>query len=277
MTAAELTLWEKIKAFNLNHEQSGFTFSDRLARENGWDKDYTLRVIEEYKKFIFLCCISSSGVTPSDPVDQAWHLHLTYTQSYWIDFCKNTLNQEIHHTPTKGGGHEAAKFNGFYTGSIKLYTDKFGVEPPADIWQDNKTRFSDVKFQRVNVGKYRLVRRSIVKTAFYALGIAAAIVIWSILPDYIHNFNAIQTPLLFAGFTIYVGISVYRDKRRQGGNGNGDGCSGGDSGYGDSDGNDTAHSGGHGHGDEHDGGHGCSSGCSGCSSSGCSGCGGGGD
>jgi hypothetical protein len=273
MTAAELNLWEKIKAFNLDDEQSGFKFSDRLARENGWDKEYTQRVIEEYKKFIFLCCISATGVTPSDPVDQAWHLHLTYTQSYWIDFCKNTLNQEIHHTPTKGGNHEAAKFDGFYTGSLKLYTDKFGVEPPADIWQDNQTRFSDVTFQRVNMDEYQLVSRSILKTGLYVMGIAVAIAIWNMLPDYIHDFKTMQTPLLFAGIAIFIAISVYSDQRYKGNNG--DGCSGGDGGCGN--GNNTAHIDGHGHSDGHDGGHGCSSGCSGCSASGCSGCGGGGD
>lgn len=114
MTDKEMELFEKIQAFELDDNSASFKFSERLARENGWSKTYTHRVIDEYKKFIFLCCISDSGVTPSDPVDQAWHLHLTFTKSYWIDFCQNTLGQQIHHNPTKGGDNEREKFKNFY-------------------------------------------------------------------------------------------------------------------------------------------------------------------
>jgi hypothetical protein len=78
MTKEEITLWQKIEAFRLDDPDAGFQFSARLAGENGWSLNYAHRVIEEYKKFIFMCCISPTGVTPSDPVDQAWHLHLTF-------------------------------------------------------------------------------------------------------------------------------------------------------------------------------------------------------
>ncbi|MEE1898493.1 hypothetical protein V1389_09110 [Flavobacterium rakeshii] len=101
MTAPQKELWDKISNFRLDDPDASFTFSARLARENGWTKEYTNSVIEEYRKFIFVCCVSKSSVTPSDPVNQVWHLHLTYTKSYWIDFCKNTLQREIHHKPTK--------------------------------------------------------------------------------------------------------------------------------------------------------------------------------
>jgi len=36
MTSEEVTLWQKIKAFRIDDNQSSFTFSARLARENGW-------------------------------------------------------------------------------------------------------------------------------------------------------------------------------------------------------------------------------------------------
>ncbi|MUV03051.1 hypothetical protein GN157_04950 [Flavobacterium rakeshii] len=101
MTAPQKELWDKISNFRLDDPDASFTFSARLARENGWTKEYTNSVIEEYRKFIFLCCVSKSSATPSDPVNQVWHLHLTYTKSYWINFCKSTLQREIHHNPTK--------------------------------------------------------------------------------------------------------------------------------------------------------------------------------
>lgn len=159
MTTAEIVLWKKIASFRLNHDSSSFQFSHRLARENGWTISYSEKVILEYKKFIFLCCVSQTGVTPSDQVDQAWHLHLTYTQSYWTDLCQNTLAKEIHHTPTKGGHAEGKKFDELYTATLQLYKDKFNTAPLKAIWPDNKKRFSDIHFQRVNLKNYWLLRK----------------------------------------------------------------------------------------------------------------------
>src|SRR5689334_22236102 len=115
MNSTELNLWTKINDFRLDKPGDQFAFSNRVARENGWSKKYTLRVIDEYKKFIYLCCVSEDAVTPSDAVDQVWHLHLTYTKCYWIEFCQETLGKSIHHHPTKGGNEEAKKFNDYYS------------------------------------------------------------------------------------------------------------------------------------------------------------------
>lgn len=69
MTQNENYLWSLIEAFNINGNNAHLTFERRLARENGWGTKYTHRVIEEYKKFIFLCCVGETALTPSDPVD----------------------------------------------------------------------------------------------------------------------------------------------------------------------------------------------------------------
>ncbi|WP_165824111.1 hypothetical protein [Pseudochryseolinea flava] len=42
-------LWFKIKDFELDDPESAYTFSDRLAHENGWSLQYALRAIDEYK------------------------------------------------------------------------------------------------------------------------------------------------------------------------------------------------------------------------------------
>ena len=34
-------------------------------------------------------------IGPSDEVDQAWHLHLVYTRSYWGEFCPNVLGKPL--------------------------------------------------------------------------------------------------------------------------------------------------------------------------------------
>jgi hypothetical protein len=159
MTAEQRTFWTKIKNFEIDDAQSTFSFSDRLARENGWSLEFALEVIEEYKKFMFLLCVAPHPLTPSDAVDQAWHLHLLYTESYWIDFCEETLHRKVHHGPTKGGAAEKNKFENWYSKTLLLYEQLFAQKPSPDIWPANEIRFSDIHFTRVNVKKNWIIRK----------------------------------------------------------------------------------------------------------------------
>ncbi|PCJ62698.1 MAG: hypothetical protein COA58_16850 [Bacteroidetes bacterium] len=162
MTEEQKIIWTKIQNFELDDIDSDFTFTDRLARENSWTIEYAVRVILEYKKFIFLICNADHPVTPSDQIDQVWHLHLIYTQSYWTDLCKNTIQRDIHHGPTKGGGKEKANYNNLYEETKRLYQRTFENEPPNDIWPSSKIRFGELRFTRVNrhrnwiIPKFRL-------------------------------------------------------------------------------------------------------------------------
>jgi hypothetical protein len=259
MSLNEQSLWHKIKEFPLDDTISNFTFSDRLARENGWTKSYTLRVVEEYRKFLFLCCITETGVTPSDPVDQAWHLHLTYTRSYWIDLCRNTLEKEIHHNPTMGGKKESKKFDNFYTTTNQLYKEKFGVAPPEDIWPDNHIRFADIHFQRINLRQYWIIKKPLLRTK-RSIVISGMIIVALLSIQATFDFSN----YIFIGFLILMGITIFNSKKNKGKGGDSSGCSTS------SCSSDSGHS-------NHNSDNGCSSGCSGCSGSGCSGCGGGGD
>lgn len=82
INSQQAELYQRIQAFPLDTADARLPFSQRLARDNGWTIEYTHRVIDEYKKFIFLAVVAEHPVTPSDQVDQVWHLHLLYTRSY---------------------------------------------------------------------------------------------------------------------------------------------------------------------------------------------------
>ncbi len=64
-------LLARIEAHKLDKEGAALPFSERLAQENGWPQAYALRVIQEYRRFVYLACIAEEEVTPSDEVDQA--------------------------------------------------------------------------------------------------------------------------------------------------------------------------------------------------------------
>lgn len=171
MVKTNLKLWEKLSNFSLDNPEASFSFSDRLARENNWSIDYAKRVIDEYKKFIYMSVISGKSLTPSDEVDQAWHMHLIYSHSYWVEMCKNLLNGfNLHHGPTKGGVVEKTKYNNQYNETLDFYLDEFGYRPPRDIWPSNEVRFGKINFRRVSINDNYILNKDKVKK--YTLSLA---------------------------------------------------------------------------------------------------------
>ncbi len=163
MNQQQSALWARLKDFEIDDPEADFTFSMRLARENGWTLHFSLRVIEEYKKFLLLACTSGHPVTPSDQVDQVWHLHLIYTRSYWKVLCERILKTEIHHGPTLGGMDEGEKYQNLYQLTKESYRRIFGENPPIDIWPSNEKRFKEINFRRVNIDKNWILRNPLKK------------------------------------------------------------------------------------------------------------------
>ena len=135
-------------------------FTQRLAQENAWSLAYAARVVEEYKRFCYLCIHSKRACTPSLDVDQAWHLHLTYSRDYWGEFCPNLLGQPLHHGPTDGGAEEDAKFLEQYNETLQYYEQVFQVPPPSDVWPEANIRFSQhLRLRWVDLSKVYAVQR----------------------------------------------------------------------------------------------------------------------
>lgn len=140
MNAKHVELLRRLDQFQLDSPEASLPFSARLARENNWSPAYAQRVITEYKRFAFLAIAAGHPVSPSEDVDQAWHLHLTYSENYWKVFCPEILGQPFHHHPTKGGKTEHEKFNDWYARTLKSYETFFNQPPPADIWPSPEGR-----------------------------------------------------------------------------------------------------------------------------------------
>jgi hypothetical protein len=138
----DLQLRARIQAFLLDEPGVVFPFSARLARENGWTRPFAARVVEEYRRFVYLAMTAGHPVSPSDEVDEVWHLHLTYTRSYWEEMCGRVLGRPLHHEPTKGGQAEGSKFVDWYTRTLDSYSCAFGHAPPPDVWPPPAERFA---------------------------------------------------------------------------------------------------------------------------------------
>src|SRR5262249_7701954 len=138
--AQHIELLRKLEQFQIDSAEATLPFSARLARENNWTLAYTRRVIAEYKRFGFLAVAAGHPVSPSEAVDEAWHLHLTYSENYWKVFCPHILGKPLHHQPTQGGPSEARKFEDWYARTVESYETFFNEPPPVDIWPSPETR-----------------------------------------------------------------------------------------------------------------------------------------
>ncbi len=216
MNFQQTELYKRIQAFALDRPDSQLSFSQRLAKDNGWSLGYTQRAIEEYKKFIFLAVAAGHPVTPSDQIDQVWHLHLTYTRLYWQEFCPKILQTTLHHEPTRGGSSEQLKFGSWYSKTLESYEQFFGHIPPIDIWPKPKDRFGrDLHFIRINTQQSWVLSKPNFTVSFKPqlrkIGIFTFLVFLSLMITSCQIISQIPNPMNFTGpefLTFYISLVV---------------------------------------------------------------------
>lgn len=170
LTPAQREVYQRLNDYDFDRPDSPLPFSRRLSKENRWSRAFTDRTIREYKRFAFLAVVAGHPVSPSDQVDQVWHLHLTYTRSYWQEFCDDILGMPLHHEPTKGGASERAKHDDWYRKTLESYTRVFGHAPSADLWPPAATRFGrDNHFARINTQQHWILPKPQLRPAMSLL------------------------------------------------------------------------------------------------------------
>ncbi|HET9483757.1 MAG TPA: TIGR04222 domain-containing membrane protein, partial [Xanthomonadales bacterium] len=124
-----------------------------------WSRARALEVVEEYRRYCFLACVAGRMMSPSDAVDQVWHLHLTYSRDYWDVFCRDVLRAPLHHEPSRGGGNELARHRAQYADTLAEYERWFGA-PPSAHWPSTYEQFrAPSRWQRVDRERVIVWRR----------------------------------------------------------------------------------------------------------------------
>jgi hypothetical protein len=178
---ADHRVWNALLSYKIGPADAAFSFSARLARDNGWTAEMAERVISEYKRFCFLVVTVNHPVTPSDAVDQAWHLHLTYTRDYWERFCPQVLGRPLHHGPTAGGADEQHKYFEQYAQTLASYEIVFGAQPPNDLWPNAARRLQDdPKARRVHPRDAWIIAKRPASLAMTGL-LIACVCVWFLI------------------------------------------------------------------------------------------------
>ena len=227
MNDQQTALYERLRWFSLDDPNSQLKFSHRLARENGWSMEYAERVLAEYRRFIYLVAAGNEELTPSDQVDQAWHLHMTYSHSYWHELCRGVLGKELHHLPTKGGEREQTRFRDQYAKTLQIYEGEFGVRPPGDVWPPVEDRFENVEdFVRVNRARSWVIKKPnpLVTKGLAVMLVALTLVACTDDPEGYDIWFWLKVAL--GVFVLYKIFSWLDSGGRGGGSGGGTGCGG---------------------------------------------------
>ena len=131
-------LWDEIAAKFGGQNPFTKAFADKLSRKLNWKKNFALKAIWEYKKFVYMGVISDFSVTPSKVIDQVWHEHLLFSSGY-RKFCKEIIRYDFDHNPELVSvGSQTEAFQSQYFQTIELYKKEFGFEPPPEIWDVTK-------------------------------------------------------------------------------------------------------------------------------------------
>jgi hypothetical protein len=138
--SASTALWSRIAAHSFEPEHLP-NFARRLAREQRWSAAFTSGAIAEYRRFCFLAVTAPQPVTPSEEVDEVWHLHLLHSRHYWDIWCGQVLQTALHHDPTPGGAAALAWHREQYAQTLLAYEQTFGP-PPEAYWPATHRRFA---------------------------------------------------------------------------------------------------------------------------------------
>lgn len=201
-------LLSRLEQFEFDDRPAKFAFADRLAKENGWSREFTRRVMREYVRFMYLAAVAGHPVTPSEAVDQVWHLHMIYTRSYWERLCGRELGIAIHHEPTTGGRAEGIKFVDWYERTKDSYRRVIGEGPPSDIWPEAKHRFEDVHI-RIDRRTHWSIEKQVVRRGFaWSAAVLGTLAIAGCATALVQRSPSSGAGVAILGFMLCGGIAV---------------------------------------------------------------------
>jgi hypothetical protein len=151
------SIWKVINDFSFDTNK-GENFSFKLASAGHWSNSYTEEVIGEYKKFLYLCAITSEELVPPKAVDMAWTIHMNEFASNYRELCLLIPPYLIKRTnliiPAPGeGSFNDDWFTTQYSNTQKIYKEVFGQLPPVNIWTNYTEELNKYKPARINLGR----------------------------------------------------------------------------------------------------------------------------
>lgn len=103
----------------------------RIQEKLNLDAGAAQQLFVEMKRFLALCGMSGTSLTPSKMVDEAWHHFILFTKQYRA-FCFDHFGRMIHHVPAEVGEDASLNFV-----AHDAYRATFG-EHPSLYWTEDE-------------------------------------------------------------------------------------------------------------------------------------------
>ena len=104
---------------------------DRYVKDTNVTPEVARQHELELKRFLALGALNpSKSYGMAGPVDELWHLFITYTREY-ARFCQDVAGHFIHHVPTDPNAKGDSRS---YESFLADYALAYGVEPAASVW-----------------------------------------------------------------------------------------------------------------------------------------------
>ena len=128
--AAQMTdpgLWARVAAQPLNVGANSLI--DAFARDTGHSAGTARRLVEEYRRFLYLVAVNNGILALSRLVDRAWHLHLADPAAYSA-FCETLFGRPILHLEGRPGSFDDPA----YKVTLTSYQQEFGRKASGRMW-----------------------------------------------------------------------------------------------------------------------------------------------
>lgn len=139
MAITDPDLWSRIRDYPLPHRDEMddmaeprrrcWSFVHNVRKDGDWTDESANRLVEEYRRFLYLKARSGGQLTPPTVIDKVWHLHLAMGDDFEARFCK-----QIGIKMTHDAGMSRDEALASYTRGYEAYPLEFGEKPPDDIW-----------------------------------------------------------------------------------------------------------------------------------------------
>jgi hypothetical protein len=124
-------LWLKLNMMNAEGLTAFAPLVQAMQAQMGHSAEAAQRIIEEYRKFLFLAMRAGHQVIPPGVVNDVWLMHMESVQDYW-----EALGGMISERPIAQGvgAAGAASAADAWKATLQSYERIFGTKPPMDIW-----------------------------------------------------------------------------------------------------------------------------------------------
>lgn len=115
--------------YKLDERKMCMSFKDNLRQAGDWTESSATRLVQEYRRFLYLKAVVDGDLTSSQWLDEVWHLHRSMGEDFGL---RKILGRDL----TRRNDMSKQEILTNYAKTISYYRQEFDEEPPQDIWPD---------------------------------------------------------------------------------------------------------------------------------------------